>query len=174
MDANRSFPQADARLNRIRRIIKFVRLLISSTLILFVFFGLLFLADLFGYPLVGPGVKISFSPLVTYTSPFVIPPFVLILAALRTGLWFVGAAVLFRLLDRLEAREFFTAPTVHLLKILGILLIVDWVMTKLLDATAQAGFRLSFLQLLLGALVVLFAWIVDEGRKMQEDQELTV
>jgi hypothetical protein len=36
------------------------------------------------------------------------------------------------------------------------------------------GWGIDFGPLLIGAIIVLIAWIMDEGRKIQEEQELTV
>jgi Protein of unknown function (DUF2975) len=174
MNANEISPKADMRMNRIKKVITIIRFLISSTVILGVVFGLLFLADLLGYPIVGPGVKISFSPLLTYTSPFKIPAIVLVLGFIRVGLFFAGILILFWLLDLFEAGKFFAAQNVQYIKLLGFLVIGDWVVTKILDAFAKSGMQISFGQLAVGLLVILISWIMDEGRKIQEEQELTV
>ncbi|MEI9863261.1 MAG: DUF2975 domain-containing protein [Limisphaerales bacterium] len=39
---------------------------------------------------------------------------------------------------------------------------------------ASRGVEITFGQLVLGLLIILIAWIMDEGRKIQEEQELTV
>jgi hypothetical protein len=174
MNANETAPKVNLRMNRIKKVIKLVRFLVSSAVIIFLLCGLGFLADLAGYSIIPAGVKISFSPLLTYTSPFSIPSMVLIVAFLRCGLFLVGILVLFWLLDLFEAGNFFTAQSVRHIKSLGALVIVDWVLTKILDSMARSGVEISFGQLVLGLLIFLIAWIMDEGRKIQEEQELTV
>jgi hypothetical protein len=47
------------------------------------------------------------------------------------------------------------------------------VVVRLLDALAK-GFSPDPVELAAGLLIVLIAWIMDEGRKIQEEQELTV
>jgi hypothetical protein len=174
MNAKEITPKANARMNRIKKVIKLVRFLVSSAVILLVVFGLAFFADLAGFSIFQTGVKVSFSPLLTYTAPFSIPAIVLILALLRGGLFLVGVLVLFWLLDLFEAGDFFTAQSVRHIKLLSALVIVDWIFTKILDAMARTGIDLTFSQLVLGLLIFLIAWIMDEGRKIQEEQELTV
>ncbi|MGA2242377.1 MAG: DUF2975 domain-containing protein [Verrucomicrobiota bacterium] len=136
-------------------------------------FGSVFLADLAGVHIIPSGVKISFSPLLTYSSPFKIPVVVLVLAFLRAGLFFVGALVLFWLLDLFEAGKFFTGQNVHYIKLLGWFVLSDWVVLRLLDVLAH-GLSPDPVELAVGLLIVLIAWIMDEGRKIQEEQELTV
>jgi hypothetical protein len=50
--------------------------------------------------------------------------------------------------------------------------LADWVLIRVLDAMAH-GFSLDT-RLAVGLLIVLISWIMDEGRKIQEEQELTV
>jgi hypothetical protein len=48
---------------------------------------------------------------------------------------------------------------------------------KLLDAIASRAVLIGvgdFAKLAVGLLIILVAWIMDEGRKIQEEQELTV
>jgi hypothetical protein len=174
MNANEVSPKVNTRMIRIKKVIKVVRFLISASVILLIVFGSAFLADLAGFPIYSAGVKISFSPLFTYTSPFKIPALVLVLAFFRAGLFFTGALVLFWLLDLVEAGNFFAAQNVRYIKFLGCLVIGDWGVTKILDAFARSGMEISFGKLGLGLLIILIAWIMDEGRKIQEEQELTV
>ena len=162
------------RLNRIKKVIKVVRYLVSASIILLFVFGSLFLADLAGFGAINEGVKIFFSPLLTYQAPFKIPAIVLVLAFLRCGLWLVGALILFWWLDLVEAGEFFTAQCVRHIRLLGVLVISDWALTKVLDSMAHCGIEFTFGQLVLGLLIILIAWVMDEGRKIQEEQELTV
>jgi hypothetical protein len=173
MNANKISPKANARMSRIKKIIRVIRFLISATIIFAIVFGSVFLADLAGVHIIPSGVKISFSPLLTYSSPFKIPVVVLVLAFLRAGLFFVGALVLFWLLDLFEAGKFFTGQNVHYIKLLGWFVLSDWVVLRLLDVLAH-GLSPDPVELAVGLLIVLIAWIMDEGRKIQEEQELTV
>jgi len=135
--------------------------------------GSWFLADCAGW-ISNPGVKVSFSPLATYTAPFHIPAYVFGLAFLRVSFFFAGIFALDKLLRLFANGKYFTTEIVSCIKALGFLVIADWLVTKILDATARSGVEITFGQLVLGLLIILIAWIMDEGRKMQEEQELTV
>lgn len=172
--ASKSANSQQDRQKRLKRIIHLVRWLLGAIVILFMVMGAWFLADMFGWVETPAGVKISFSPLATYVAPFDIPGLVLFLAILRSGLFLTGILILFWLLDLFEAGKFFTAQSVRHIKSLGALVILDWVLIKILDTTAHSGMEITIGQLVLGLLVYIVAWIMDEGRKIQEEQELTV
>ena len=166
-------PKANIRLNRIKKIIKVIRFLISATVIIVIVLGAVFVADLAYTHIIPTGVKVSFSPSLTYSAPFKIPAVVLILAFLRAGLFFTGTLILFWLLDLFESGKFFTAQNVRYVTLLGWIVLIDWMVERLLDAVARA-LSLNPVGLAAGLLIVLIAWIMDEGRKIQEEQELTV
>jgi hypothetical protein len=147
--------------------------LTSATVIIVIVFGSMFLADLAGIHLIGQGVKWSASPCLTYSSPFNIPAVVLVLTFLKGGLFFAGALILFWLLDLFEAGKFFTAEIVHYINLLGWLVLADWVVNRILDGLAK-GLCPDPVGLAVGLLIVLIAWIMDEARKIQEEQDLTV
>lgn len=169
-------PKANFRMTRIKRVIKVARFLISSMIILGFVGGLWFLADLAGFrfgPFFPQGLKISFSPNLSYFSPFKIPAVVLCLGSVRVALFLAGALILYWWLDLIETGQFFVTQSVRHIQWLGYLVIGDWAVTKLLDAMAHSV-ELTCGKLLLGLLIVLFAWVMDEGRKIKEEQELTV
>jgi len=165
---------ADARMDRIRTVIRIVRWIVSAGLIVLVVFGGWFVANLIGLVASPVGTQISFSPLLTYSAPFKVPATVLMFAFVRTIFVVIGTFILLWWLDLIEAGEFFTDCSVRYLKWLGWLVIADWVVQKLLDATARRGVEITCGQLVLGLLIVLIAWVTDEGRKIQEEQKLTV
>lgn len=165
---------AQIRMNRIKKIIAVIRWLISATVIYILVVGLFVLADLAGIHIMPSGGQISFSPGSTYSAPFKIPPAVLVLAFLRISLFFAGSLILFWLLDLLEAGKFFTGQNVRYIRLLGWFLLSDWVIERVLDAVAYGWGYIRIGELLLGLLIVLIAWVMDEGRKIQEEQELTV
>ena len=164
----------NARLSRLKRIIHLVQWLLGAIVIIFLVFGSVFLASLLGWLEAPAGIKISFSPLLTYTAPFNIPTAALFFVFLRTGLFMTGVFILFKLLNLFEAGDFFSGVSVRHIKSLGALVMLDWGLTKVLDAMAHCGVEISFGQLVLGLLIFIIAWIMDEGRKIQEEQELTV
>ena len=174
MNAIEVSPRGNLRLNRIRRIVKLIRFLTSATIILMIVLGSVFLLGLAGVLSIPAGVKVSFTPAVSYSSPYQIPAFVLVLALLRSGLFFAGALMVFWLLDLFEAAEFFTAKNVQCVKWIGWLVLGDWLAARLLELAAANGLALDPTELAAGLLIVLVAWIMEEGRMIQEEQELTV
>jgi hypothetical protein len=173
MNTTEIFPKISPRMKRIQKIVRVIGVLIWAAALLLIVCVSFFLADFFGL-ISNPGVKVSFSPMLTFTSPFKIPALVLCAAFLRAGLFLAGIFILDKLLRFFAAGNFFTAHTVHCIKLLGCFVIGDWIVTKILDAMAGSGILFTFGQLVLGLLIVLIAWIMDEGRKIQEEQELTV
>jgi len=105
-----------------------------------------------------------------------------------------------RLFHFYERGLIFAAETIRCIKMLGGLFFLGWLFSTLLhwlpklpppvlysgttitkSHTYQMGFfrfdfgtGIDFGLLLAGAVIVLIAWIMDEGRKIQEEQELTV
>jgi hypothetical protein len=62
---------------------------------------------------------------------------------------------------------------VSCLRFLGYYFIVNWA----IDSQIQYSLRdmaLSTTPIFVGFFIIFFAWIMDEGRKIQEEQELTV
>lgn len=173
MNTTQASPDGRLRMIRIKKIINLVRFLISAALILALFFGSLFLADLLGLHLFPAGVKVSFSPLSSFSTPLHIPAAFVVIALLRVGLFCAGGLVLFWWLDLVEAGKFFEGQSVRYFKWLGRLILVDWLAARLLDALAH-GFAPDLEELVIGLFLLLIAWIMDEGRKMQEEQQLTV
>lgn len=116
-------------------------------------------------------------------------------------IWYWKLARLFHLY---EQGLIFASKTVRCMKILGLLCITGSILKCIIDVPYQLypqhppqalpppvtvlpthGYRMSFFSfdfgtgvdfglLLAGITIVLIAWIMDEGRKIQEEQELTV
>jgi len=109
---------------------------------------------------------------------------------------------LFRLFNLYQRGLIFSAQTIRCIKILGILCAVGWILGTALRvlphplppsqiilppgvAVSEYIYRIGFFSfdfgtginfglLFAGIVIVLIAWIMDEGRKIQEEQELTV
>ncbi|MDR3460506.1 MAG: DUF2975 domain-containing protein [Verrucomicrobiae bacterium] len=159
------------RLNRIKIFSKVCRFLIG------VYAGLsclLILACWFGWVAILPGsTKITFSEHQTYTAPFIIPAPVLALATVKYGLVMFCALVLYRLLGLYGQGKYFTAKNITYIRFLGYYVVVDWIVNFLLES--EAHYRtIIFTQAVTGLVIIFIAWIMDEGRKIKEEQELTV
>jgi hypothetical protein len=133
-----------------------------------------FLGFLFGWP--GPGhdaLRIVVSENHIYSSPSEMPPTIFWLLVVRQGLAFWAGFMLLRLFWLYGKGVIFSAKNVTCIRFLGYYLIIDWFinyeMQGLLHDTV-----LSMSPIFYGLFIIFFAWIMDEGRKIQEEQELTV
>jgi hypothetical protein len=181
MNTNDIIPKASSRLNRIKIASRVFRYVIWANLIFNVVFWLVF----------SPTLKNGISLRTVLMTASVLLMF----------LWFWKLAQLFRLY---ENGSIFSGQTIHCIKMLGIICVIGWMIllavrfTPRLDVPVRptrAGatvvsvqtfhYRVGFLSfdfgtgidfglLFVGGTVILIAWIMDEGRKMQEEQELTV
>lgn len=186
MNANRISPKANPRLNRIKTVSRIVRYVILGILVLsFVFFLLL------SFPTWRLGV-IEQHPV--WSMLVSLPQFVL-------WVWYWKLAKLFYYYER---GLIFATETIRCIKMLGVICVLSWLFFNIqyfisdhhaapqpiaaspfrtVSAPVEM-FRIGFFnfsihginigQLLAGIIIVVIAWIMDEGRKIQEEQELTV
>ena len=108
-----------------------------------------------------------------YTSPAEMPDGLLALALVKTGLAFAAMAVLFALFNLYWRGILFSARNVLYIRFQGYYLILSFIV----DYQIQSRFHdmdLSTTPVFIGLIIIFLAWIMDEGRKIQEEQELTV
>jgi hypothetical protein len=175
MNANEISSKVNARLKRIRIVSRVIRILLGLAVVSVVTVISICLSDIIGWTNVSPSLLSP--PFSRYASLRAIPASVLILGFVRAGLFFAGAFLLNKLLRYFANGNFFTAENITCIKRLGYLVISDWLVAKFLDAIASRGLVIGlhdFTKLAIGFLIILIAWIMDEGRKIQEEQELTV
>ncbi len=181
MNANESFPKTNARLKRIKFVSRMVRYLFLALLIASFCFYLF--------------VIILFFTILGWQLPFVVAFGVLICV------WYWKLAQLFGLYQR---GLIFNSKNISCIKFLGILCIIQWalgniwsfcrehyplppisptpplaitfakILSSHFDFFSFGFYGIDFGFLLDGIVIVLIAWIMDEGRKIQEEQELTV
>jgi len=176
MNTNVSSSKTDRRLNRIKKVVWVVRILTGLAIACIVACDLIFLCNIIGWTDISLG-SISSPPFSKYSSAHAIPVSFLILGFIRVGFLFAGAFVLNRLLRFFAGASFFTAENIICIKWLGSLVISDWVVAKFLQAIGSRALMIGFddfTKVAIGFLVILIAWIMDEGRKIQEEQALTV
>jgi Protein of unknown function (DUF2975) len=180
MNANEISPKASARLNRIKIVSRIFRTLIGIYAVMLLVISLWALMDSVLVWLgcnVVPGqsmtAMLTFSPNQTYALPYhmSLPP--LFLGTLHFSLIGFGAIMLNRLFKLYERSCFFAADNVRCIKVLGLVVISDGLVQTMLELLAPNA-SLDFSKLFIGGLIMLIAWIMDEGRKIQEEQELTV
>ena len=107
-----------------------------------------------------------------YASPADMPAQIEALWLVKVGLATWALVVLSCLLHLYEKGIFFTAKNVNYIRFFGYYLIINWVVDYQLQGLLRM--ELTTTSLLTGLLVIFIAWIMDEGRKIQEEQALTV
>jgi hypothetical protein len=170
MNANEFPPQAGTRLRRIKMASRILRLAIGVSLALGTPYTVAFY---FGWLPPFPGEKILVSPNQLYASPHEMPETVWALGLVRLGLSVFCGVVLYHLFRLYERGILFSAKNVRDIRFLGYYLIIDWVVIYQLESLSHR-MALSFNQPFIGLMVIFVAWIMDEGRKIQEEQDLTV
>ena len=178
MNANEAPPKPNARLNRIKIVSRIFRVMIGILVAIMVLLSALFFLASVGYALGGgrsnPGtLHFSFSPHQAYTYPFFVPLPVLLVGAVQLCLGGFGLMTLNRLFALYEHGDFFKTRNIRCIKFLGLVVIGIWLTQTILEAMA-CQINLDGTGLVYGVLVFFIAWIMDEGRKIQEEQELTV
>ena len=177
MNANEISPKAihtsvaTPRLARIKRMSRFLKVVF---LIYFVVIGLVLVAGHIKTPIpLGDQTFASFGD---------IPAELKIYEAIRGALYLLAVVAFYRLLDLYEKGTIFSAENVSQLRRLGSLA-VDYALLKAcLPILEEHGitfpsFPINFLfspWFIVGCLTIIIAWVMDEGRKIQEEQELTV
>ena len=119
------------------------------------------------------GRRFLVSPHQLYASPYEMPMTVWALGLVRLGLTIFCGAVLYHLFLLYERGILFSAKNVRDIRFLGYYLIIDWVALYQLESLSHR-MDLSLNQPFIGLMVIFVAWIMDEGRKIQEEQALTV
>jgi Protein of unknown function (DUF2975) len=170
MNANEIPPKAGTRLGRIKKASRILRLSVGACLVL----GMPYtLAQYLGWLPLSRGRKILISPHQLYASASEIPKVVLSLGLVRLGLLVFCLLVLYKLFRLYELGILFSARNVRYIRFFGYFLIIDWLVLYQLEALAPP-IELSCDQFFNGLLIIFVGWIMDEGRKIQEEQELTV
>jgi hypothetical protein len=172
MNANKNAEKGNkVRMERIQTVSGMLRMLIFISLIFTAYFWLTFF---FGWPVpFHDEFRIVTSQHHIYTSPSEMPPTIPALVVVRTGLGVFCVLVLNSLFRLYQRGIIFSAKNVRYIRFLGYYLMIDWIVNYQLQSI-PGDMDLSCTPLFAGLLVIFVAWIMDEGRKIQEEQELTV
>jgi hypothetical protein len=130
-----------------------------------------FLGFLFGWSFLHHRMVIS--PDHIYSSPTEMPKTIFWLMVAQQALAFFAMGILLRLFRLYSKGIIFTAKNVNCLRFFGYYLIVDWFINYQIQSLLQ-DMALSCTPIFVGFIIIFFAWIMDEGRKIREEQELTV
>src|ERR1035437_210997 len=164
-------PNQVARLNRVKN----ASLIFSACLwVTFPLGAYWFFGFLFGWPgLAHDSLRIVVSHNHVYSSPSEMPPEIFWLMVVRQGLAFFAGGMLLRLFWFYGKGVLFSAKNVTCIRFLGYYLIIDWFINYQMQGLLH-DMDLSTTPLFGGLLIIFIAWIMDEGRKIQEEQDLTV
>jgi hypothetical protein len=181
MNANETSPKANVRMNRIKIVSRIFRTLIGICAVFFTLVAIFAVIESIAVSSgskVVPGesmtVHITFSPHQAYSVPFDMPLPVQFLGSMHLCLLGFGAIILIRLFKLYERGSFFAIGNVRCIKILGLIVVGDGLIQTALEFLPPNKSVEISNNLALGLLILLIAWIMDEGRKIQEEQELTV
>jgi hypothetical protein len=108
-----------------------------------------------------------------YTSPAEMPGNILALVLVKVGLDLAAAAALFALFNLYRRGILFSARNVLYIRFQGYYLLLGYMVDYQIQSTLR-DMDLSTMPVLAGLMIIFFAWIMDEGRKIQEEQALTV
>jgi hypothetical protein len=108
-----------------------------------------------------------------YTALAEMPGNILALMLVKIGLGFAAAAVLFALFGLYRRGILFSARNVLYIRFQGYYLILNFIVDYQMQG-ALHDLVVSTTPFFLGFFVIFIAWIMDEGRKIQEEQALTV
>jgi hypothetical protein len=133
-----------------------------------------FLGFIFGWPFFSEEhIRMVISHSHIYSSPSEMPPTIFWLMVVKQGLAFFAGGVMLRLFWLYGKGILFTAKNVNCLRFLGYYFIIDWFINNQMQGLLR-DMDLSTTPVFVGCFIIFFAWIMDEGRKIQEEQELTV
>ena len=176
MNTKELAPKANPRLQRIQKI---SRILKACVLIYFVVPLCAVDFDLKSLHVASGMVSIFNHP---YASVSDIPAPTMVLAAIATGIYLLGMIAFYRLLNLYEKGVIFSEANVRELKRLGTYLAVYGILAVTANAIYIGGIAIPWTLLdfvsspwiVVGGAINIVAGIMDEGRKIQEEQELTV
>lgn len=168
MNANDISSKSNGRLNRIKKVSKYLRLALQYGIPLWILFCLsLGVATHFGLKL----------PRVSQTANDVPHPWLLVYGILRLFLFIFWYRTLVKLFGFFEKGFFFTSETVQCLKALGSVYLVGFLLALSFRFTlhkAELLFGAGLEEPFTGFFIIFIGWLIDEARKLREEQELTV
>jgi hypothetical protein len=169
MNANKLSPKADVRMNRIQKVSKCIRLFLQCS---FWFWLVILIGQ----------IMWAFALDAHPNNPHAVPPKIACLEMtrmiLRLTIIVLCNLSLLKLFRLFENGILFTAKSVRCLQILGGLCVAKWLLElsfSFLLANAESPLVTAGLSdLFAGLLIIFIGWLIDEARKIQEEQELTV
>lgn len=170
MDPKEISLKANLRLERIKTAGRYFKWLVGFMIVVGVYW---FAAFCFGWPfIIQDQVRIVVSTHV-YKTRAEMPLTILVWWIVQTVLSIFCSVVLFNLFRLYEQGILFSAKNVRYIRFLGYYSILSWIVDDQMQSF-QKDMALSMGPVFVGLLIIFIAWIMDEGRKIQEEQALTV
>jgi len=140
----------------------------------FLSWGYSLLAFFLGWPFFSEAhVRIVVSEHHIYTSPADMPGKVLTFWLIKMAWCGFGYGVMFSLFGLYQRGVLYSAKNIQHIRSLGYFLIGNWGLDSQLQSSVR-DVQLSTTPIFIGLLIIFVSWIMDEGRKIQEEQALTV
>jgi Na+/alanine symporter len=174
VNVNEIPPKANPRMNRIQRVSKGIRLFLLYGIPICIVCSL---ASIFFIPKSWAENQLHTPDGTTFTSAY---------QAHRTGIALNGVLLLvlflfwyrtaLKLFSNFEKGNLFTAETVRCIQILGGIYVVRFLLYAVFNFLLLGiqGLVMDLNDLFMGLLVIFIGWLIDEARKIREEQELTV
>jgi len=160
-----------SRLGRIKSASRIFQFLIGFFLLCGIYW---LIAFLFHLPFFGQNhVRILVAPGHLYDSPADVPSAIFALWLVKISFGFASTLALFALFQLYARGILFSAKNVMIIRVFGYCTIIDWVIDYQMQGNLH-DMSLSMTPLFVGLLIIFIAWVMDEGRKIREEQELTV
>jgi hypothetical protein len=173
MNANEISPKADSRLNRIQKVSKWLRLILQYGIPLWVILDLTLSMLVISYGIKMPFFSIQASKAHEHDTSAMFPVYGVLLLIVFL-FWYRTILKLFGLFEK---GVLFTAETVRCIQILGGIYIARFFLALVFkfllpnDEWVGAGLHNN---LFIGFFMIFIGWLLDEARKIREEQELTV
>jgi hypothetical protein len=132
------------------------------------------LGFIFGWPFFAEDhIRIVVSHNHIYSSRSEMPPEIFWLFMVKNVLGFFAGGAMLRLFWLYGKGVLFSAKNVNCLRFLGYYCIINWFVDYQMQSYLH-DMDLSSTPIFVGFFIIFFSWVMDEGRKIQEEQELTV
>jgi uncharacterized protein with PQ loop repeat len=174
MNANEIPPKTNVRMNRIQKVSKFLRLILQYGILLWIFYGLL-LSLLAEHRIKVPSFpKSSWSaPVLTDDDLYYFFPLYSCLLLVIFLFWYRTVVKLFGFFEK---GILFTVEPVRCMQILGGIYFARFFLELIFQflALTPALIQSRLSDLFTGFLIFFISWLIDEARKIREEQELMV
>jgi hypothetical protein len=171
--ANQISPKSNARMNRIQKVSKYFRLILQYGIPVWVILDLTFSEFVINYGIKMPFFSRQASEAHAHDSSMIFPIYGVLLLIIFL-FWY---RTILKLFGFFEKGVLFTAETVRCIQLLGGIYIARFFLAlafKFLlpdDESVGAGLHNN---LFIGFFMIFIGWLIDEARKIREEQELTV